>query len=304
MSEKKIIEVHNLSKEYKLGMVVENVSFDIERGGIYGLVGPNGAGKTTIMKMLGGLVIPTEGTISMFGNSDRQNLEAARRRMSFMIEIPYVKKDHNARYNLERTRILKGIEDKNRIDEILDMVGLSDVSSKKIVKKYSLGMQQRLGIANALLHQPEVLILDEPTNGLDPEGIVEIRNLLLKLNREEKITILISSHILSELSLLCTDYLFINHGRIIKSISDDNLKKECSGAVHIHTRDDESAVDVIKTRYPDLQPEITDYMIIIPEAKDIVYELSKLLYDNGIVPVHISVETQDLEEYYLSLLAK
>lgn len=304
MENNNIIEVKNLSKEYKLDMVVDDVNFSIRQGGIYGLIGPNGAGKTTIMKMLGGLVIPTAGQIMMYGKTTEAELGRARHRMSFMIEIPYVKKDYNARYNLERTCIMKGITDKKRIDEVLRLTGLADVSKKKAVKKYSLGMKQRLGIANALLHEPEVLILDEPTNGLDPEGIVEIRKLLLKLNEEKNITILISSHILSELSHMCTDYLFINHGKITGQISSEELKRSCMDALIIHTDDDEKAVRVLKERDESADILIEENRIRIPNGQENTYEISRCLIDNGLVPLHISEQVKDLEQYYLSMLGE
>ena len=202
-----LIDVKNLDKQYIKHKAVNNVSFQIRKGMICGLVGPNGAGKTTIMKIMGGLVIPTGGTISIYGNSDEKSLSKARSRMSFIVEIPYAKEKMTAYENLEIQRIQKGIPDKNRIKEVLELVNLTD-TGKKPVQNFSLGMRQRLGIATALLSKPEIMVLDEPINGLDPEGIVEIRKLLLKLNREEEITMIISSHILSELSLLCTDYIF------------------------------------------------------------------------------------------------
>ena len=219
MSGEIVIDVKNLTKQYRKQIVVEDAGFQIRRGSICGLVGPNGAGKTTIMKMLGGLVIPTDGTISLFGGTSEQALAQARGRMSFMIETPYAKQELTAQQNLEKQRLQKGIPDQTRIEEVMNTVGLAEVGQKK-VKEFSLGMKQRFGIANALMVKPEVMILDEPVNGLDPEGIVEIRELLKKLNQEQEITILISSHILSELSLMCDEYLFINQGRILKQLTE------------------------------------------------------------------------------------
>lgn len=220
-----VIAVEQLSKEYKFGMAVDGVSFQIRKKGIYGLVGPNGAGKTTIMKMLGGLVHPSAGTIHMYGDAGELKPEQARRHMSFIIEQPYLQQGATAYQNLEKMRLMKGLPDKERIHQVLELTGLGNVNPKKHVRKYSLGMKQRLGIAGALLSEPSVLILDEPINGLDPEGIIEVRELLLNLNRERGVTMLISSHILTELSHLCTDYLFINHGRIVKSITHEELKE-------------------------------------------------------------------------------
>ena len=177
---KTIIEAKNLTKQYMKQKAVDDVSFAIKEGMICGLIGPNGAGKTTIMKMLGGLVLPTEGSLSLFGGSTEEELAKARSRMSFMIETPYAKEKMTARQNLEKQRLQKGIPNKERIDEVLEIVWLTD-TGKKPVQKFSLGMRQRLGIANALLTKPEIMGLDEPVNGLDPEGIVEIRELLLKL---------------------------------------------------------------------------------------------------------------------------
>lgn len=224
----KVIVVEHLSKEYRHGMAVDDVSFEVVRGGIYGLVGPNGAGKTTIMRMLGGLVHPTSGTLHLYDKQSETSLEEARKQMSFMIETPYLRKNGTAYQNLEKMRLIRQLPDNESIDEVLQLVGLSDVPKKKKVGKYSLGMKQRLGIACALISKPSVLVLDEPINGLDPEGIIEIRELLLKLNREQGTTILISSHILTELSQICTDYLFINHGKIVKQVSHEEMELEAA----------------------------------------------------------------------------
>ena len=198
-----LIDVKNFEKQYMKKIVVKDASFQVKKGMICGLVGPNGAGKTTIMKAMGGLILPTKGTISLFGETDEKGLAHSRSRMCFMIETPYAKQDMTARENLEKLRLQKGLPDKSKIDKVLEMVGLAD-TGKKPVKEFSLGMKQRLGIAGSLMSDPEIMVLDEPVNGLDPEGIVEIRELLLKLNREQEITIVISSHLLSELALLCT----------------------------------------------------------------------------------------------------
>lgn len=297
-----IIEVKNLTKQYMKQQAVKNASFKIEEGMICGLIGPNGAGKTTIMKMLGGLVIPTEGTISIYGKTNEEELVRARQRTSFMIETPYAKEKMTARENLEKQRIQKGIPDKNRIDEVLKIVGLEN-TGKKMVKNFSLGMRQRLGIANALLTKPEIMILDEPINGLDPEGIVEIRELLLKLNREEHITIIISSHILSELSLLCTDYVFINHGEIIQTVSASELKNICREYYHIHTDNDSLAVAVLQEKLGLTQFEVErDGSIRLYENLGNIREISKTLFENGIVPVILNINEANLEEYYMNMV--
>lgn len=299
-----VIELKNISKQFKTQMAVDNVSFEIEQGSIVGLVGPNGAGKTTIMKMVGGLAIPTTGEISIFGETSENGLCHSRSRMCFMIETPYAKQNLTARQNVEKQRIQRGIPDKKRTDEVLKLVGLEN-AGKKEVKKFSLGMKQRLGIAIALLTKPEVMILDEPVNGLDPQGIVEIRNMLLKLNKEEHITIVISSHLLSELSLLCTDYLFINKGQIIKKISAPDLEKECRQYLHLHTDNDEMAVAILadKLGIGKIDAGKKDE-IRIGERMDEARLISKTLSDNGVIPVEMFIKEVTLEKYYMDLVGE
>ncbi len=299
-----LIEVKNLEKQYMKQKAVNNASFQIKEGMICGLIGPNGAGKTTIMKMLGGLVIPTGGEISIYGGKTEAELAKARRRMSFMIETPYAKEKLNARENLEKQRIQKGIPDKKRIEEVLEIVGLKDVGKKR-VKAYSLGMRQRLGIANALLTKPEIMVLDEPVNGLDPEGIVEIRELLLKLNREEHITIIISSHILSELSLLCTDYVFINKGEILQTISANELKHICKEYYHINTDNNPLALAVLSEKLGITQAEVEkDGSIRLYERLDEIREISKTLFENGVIPTTLNINEANLEQYYMNMVGE
>ena len=297
-----IIEVKNLEKQYMKQKAVDDVSFQIKEGMICGLIGPNGAGKTTIMKMLGGLVLPTGGTMSLFGGSSEEELAKARSRMSFMIEVPYAKEKMTARENLEKQRIQKGIPNKERIDEVLEIVGLTD-TGKKPVHKFSLGMRQRLGIANALLTKPELMVLDEPVNGLDPEGIVEIRELLLKLNREEHITILISSHILSELSLLCTDYLFINKGKLLESVSTRDLKRICKEYYHIGTDNNSLALTILQNKLGVTEFEVErDGSIRLFERLDEAHTISKTLYESGVVPTVLHMNEANLEQYYMNMV--
>lgn len=299
-----LIELKKLKKQYMKQAAVNDVSFQIKEGMICGLIGPNGAGKTTIMKMLGGLVLPTEGDISIFGSSDEKGLARARSRMSFMIETPYAKEKMTARQNLEKQRIQKGIPDKKRIDEVLKIVGLEN-TGKKHVKNFSLGMRQRLGIAIALLSKPEIMVMDEPINGLDPEGIVEIRELLLKLNREEHITIVISSHILSELSLLCTDYIFIHHGELMQSVSADELKKLCKEYYHIHTDNDERAVAILHERLNASSYDVEeDGSIRLYEQMDNLVNVSKTLYEGGVVPITLNINEANLEKYYMDMVGE
>ena len=299
-----LIDIKNLEKQYMKQKAVKDASFQIEKGMICGLIGPNGAGKTTIMKMLGGLALPTGGSISIFGETTEKGLAKARTRMSFMIETPYAKEKMTARENLEIQRIQKGVPDKKRIDEVLEIVNLTD-TGKKPVKNFSLGMRQRLGIANALLTKPEIMVLDEPINGLDPEGIVEIRELLLRLNREEHITIIISSHILSELSLLCTDYIFINHGEILQTIPADELKKICKEYYRIDTDNNSLAAAVLENKLGLTQFDVDrDGTIKLYEGLDDIRNVSRALFENGVIPTTLAMNEANLEQYYMNMVGE
>ena len=297
-----IVDVNGLTKQYGKTKALDDVSFQIKKGSIVGLIGPNGAGKTTIMKIMGGLVFPTKGSLSMYGASDDKGLNHARSRMSFMIETPYEKEKMTARENLEKQRLQKGIPDKRRIDEVLEIVNLQD-TEKKIVKNFSLGMRQRLGLANALLGKPEFMVLDEPINGLDPEGIVEIRELFRRLNKEEGITIVISSHILSELSLLCSDYIFINHGQIKGVFSAEELKDACSEYYHIDTDNNEKASSIL-TNVCGIQKleALEDGSLRIYDGLDDLRSISKALYEGGVIPTGLSMNEVSLEEYYMKMV--
>ena len=299
-----LIDVKNFEKQYMKKIVVKDASFQVKKGMICGLVGPNGAGKTTIMKAMGGLILPTKGTISLFGETDEKGLAHSRSRMCFMIETPYAKQDMTARENLEKLRLQKGLPDKSKIDKVPEMVGLAD-TGKKPVKEFSLGMKQRLGIAGSLMSDPEIMVLDEPVNGLDPEGIVEIRELLLKLNREQEITIVISSHLLSELSLLCTDYIFIRKGEIIKKISAEELSNECHDYFLIRT-DNDSLVPAIlqnKLNITDISVEKSGAVRVYEKTDDLRL-ISKTLYENGIIPVELHMHDANLEQYYMNLVGE
>lgn len=299
-----IMRVSGLTKQYMKNTVVKGAEFEIKKGMICGLVGPNGAGKTTIMKMLGGLVLPTEGEIDIFGEKSESGLAHSRSRMSFMIETPYAKQDMTAKENLEKLRLQKGLPDKSRIDEVLKLVGLEDTGNKP-VKNFSLGMRQRLGIAGAMLSKPEIMVLDEPVNGLDPEGIVEIRELLLKLNNEEHITIMISSHLLSELSLLCTDYIFIRRGEIVEKISAEELNRKCHEYYHIHTDNDAMLPAVLENKLGIKDFAVQkDGTVELYERIDEMRIISRTMFENGIIPLELHVHDANLEEYYMKMVGE
>lgn len=294
-----IMEAKALTKQYGKQKALDNVNFKVREGSIVGLVGPNGAGKTTAMKVMGGLVFPTEGSISIYGETSEKGLCHARTRMSFVIETPYAKENMTARENLEKQRLQKGIPDKKRIDEVLEIVNLTD-TGKKPVKNFSMGMRQRLGLANALMSKPEFMVLDEPINGLDPEGIVEIRELLKKLNKEEKTTIIISSHILSELSLLCTDYIFVDHGRITGELSSEELERECCEYFRINTVNNEKASAILINECGIGELEATeDGKLKIYDGLDRIEEISTALYNGGATPIELCRNAVNLEEYYM-----
>ena len=299
-----VIEVKDLNKQFMKNKVVKDANFAIKEGSIVGLIGPNGAGKTTIMKMLGGLVLPTSGTITIFGKTKESELVESRQRMSFIIETPYAKENFSAKENLEKNRLQKGIPNKEVVEETLQLVGLEN-TGKKAVKNFSLGMRQRLGIATALMSKPEIMVLDEPINGLDPEGIVEIRELLLKLNRERHITIIISSHILSELSLLCTDYIFIHHGEIIKKITAKELAEECKQYYRIHTDNDSLALNCLQEKLQIRNVDVAeDGSIRLYEKLDDIKTISKTLFENGVIPLELGMNEANLEEYYMQMVAE
>ncbi len=220
--EEEILKLENVSKRYKEKCALKNCNLSINKGRIYGVVGPNGAGKTTLFKLILSLITPSDGKIYIDGN---ENTAKSERKFGALIEAPYINMNMTAYQNMRYMQILNGKNDKEKINEVLELVGLADVKNKK-AKKFSLGMKQRLGIAMTLVNDPDVLILDEPMNGLDPEGMIEIRNMLLKINENNGVSIMISSHILAELDKLVTDYIFIKDGEILLENSRDNIQED------------------------------------------------------------------------------
>ncbi len=217
---KEVIKIQDLHKSYGKEEVLKGINISLEKGKVYGLIGPNGAGKSTLFKVLSGLTGFDSGEIIINGSSD---ITLERKKISFMIEQPYMDNDLSARENLELVSYIRNVSDDN-FDKVLSCVGLGEVGKKK-TGKFSVGMKQRLGIAMALVSKPDILVLDEPINGLDPIGVRDIRELLKKLNSELGVTIVISSHILSELENIASDYIMINKGQIIDEISSEKIKK-------------------------------------------------------------------------------
>ncbi|MBQ2053724.1 MAG: ATP-binding cassette domain-containing protein [Eubacterium sp.] len=291
-----VMELEGLTKTFGKKTAVDNFSLKIEKGHICGLIGPNGAGKTTIMRMMAALTEPDSGEMKFFGST---NLDEARSRMSFIIEEPYMEHSMTARENMQYLRFIRGVADESRIDMLLDFVGLKDVGKKK-VGKFSLGMRQRLGIAMSLLAKPEFMVLDEPINGLDPEGIIDVRKMLLKLTEEEKITILISSHILKELSELCTDYAIVNHGKLIEKLSHEELLLKTKTFIGLRTNDIGRTCTVLEgslgIRNYKVSPENE---IMIFERLEDLERISSIVTQNNLTITKINVEGESLEDYYI-----
>lgn len=293
-----ILRLEQLSKKYGKATIVDQFSLYAEKGHICGLIGPNGAGKTTVMKMMAGLTTPDAGTIRYF--DDNTGFDEARRRMSFMIEAPIIDPGMTARENMEYVRYARGVPREEKIGEVLEFVGLSD-TGKKLARNFSLGMKQRLGIGMALLTEPEILVLDEPVNGLDPEGIVDVRHLLKKLAEERGVTILISSHLLSELSELCSDFTLINHGKLIESFTAEELQQKCRTRLCIRTNNIEQTAALLENKL-----SIREYKAVHGEELHLyerlgeVETISKTITDSGLILTKLVSEGESLENYYLS----
>src|SRR5690625_1074245 len=231
-----ILRTNNLSKQYGNDFALENINVSIKKGEIYGFIGQNGAGKSTLLRLVTGLAFPSSGSIELFGNDNSNKLTDAEKRMGAIIENPALFPNMSAYENLEVHRLQKGIPGKECIFKTLELVGLKDTGKKKS-KNFSLGMRQRLGLGIALLSDPEFLILDEPTNGLNPMGIIELRELIKKLNRERGLTVLISSHILSELHQLATTFGIIHKGILLEELSSKELDEKCRQHLRIKVDD-------------------------------------------------------------------
>ena len=296
-----ILRINNLTKTYGAKTVLDDVSFEIERGKIYGFIGENGAGKTTAIRAITGLSPIDHGSIELFGKLDAKGLAEARRNMGCLVERPILEQNKTARQNLMSQQLLYGNNDKANIDKLLTRVGLGDVKNKK-VKDFSLGMKQRLGIAISLINSPEILILDEPVNGLDPMGMVGVRELLQSLCRDDGITIVISSHILAELYQLATDYIIISHGRIISTLSRNELDDLCTTHIIMETEHNDKALTVLVNNGISTVDK-DEESIRISGSVDTRY-VAQLMYENKILVTHLAKHERTLEEYYIELLGR
>ena len=294
-----ILRTNNLTKKYKDFTALNNANITINKGDIYGLIGRNGAGKTTLMKVITTLTNKTNGEFYLFDKDD-SDLTETKRRIGCLIENPAFFENLTAYQNLKYYAIQKGIVDYSQIDKVLDLVKLSDSKNKKF-KTFSLGMKQRLGIAFAMLDNPDFVILDEPINGLDPMGIVEIRELLKKINKEKDMTILISSHILSELSELATTYGIISNGKLIEEITAKQLSEKCRQYIDLKVDDTARAVILLERELGISDYEVLeDSNIKVFSNLDNVGEVNSLLSRSGIIVESISVKGENLEEYFMN----
>ena len=295
-----VLTTDALSKQYGHFKALNNFSIHVPKGAIYGFVGKNGAGKTPLIRLICGLQEPTSGQYTLYGaGSGGAKIAQSRRRMGAVVETPSIYLDMTAQDNLKEQYRILGLPSFDTIPELLRLVGLEDTGKKK-AKNFSLGMRQRLGIAIALAGDPDFLVLDEPANGLDPQGIIEMRELILKLNRERQITVLISSHILDELSRLATHYGFIDRGHMIKEISAPELEAACRKCVRVEVTDTgalSKVLDQMELEYEILSDSQADIFASV-NVTALVLELAEMNCE----VLSMNIRDESLESYYVSLV--
>lgn len=295
-----VLETDALSKQYRHFKALDNLSMHVPKGSIYGFVGKNGAGKTTLIRLICGLQKPSAGQYSLYGiSSSTKDIVKSRRRIGAVVETPSIYLDLTAEQNLRQQYLVLGKPSFDGIGELLELVGLSDTGRKK-AKNFSLGMRQRLGIAVALAGEPDFLVLDEPVNGLDPQGIVEVRELILKLNCERQITVLISSHMLDELSRLATYYGFIDHGHIVKELSAADLEAACRKCIRVEVTNTQILAFVLDRMG-------MEYVVQSDTLADIygtvrVSDLAAQLAKEQCELIRMSERDESLESYYIRLI--
>ncbi|MBO5245810.1 MAG: ATP-binding cassette domain-containing protein [Eubacterium sp.] len=297
-----ILQTTGLTKKYGSQSAVNRISMQVERGAIYGLIGKNGAGKTTFMKLITGLANATEGEITLFGKT---GVAAAsqQKRIGLLIENPGIYGNLSAFENLKLKAIGMGVYRKEKIDEILRLVGLADVGRKK-AKQFSLGMKQRLGIGLALIGSPDFLILDEPINGLDPQGILEVRRLIERLNKEYKITVLISSHILEELYKIVTHVGIIDRGELLIQLTKEELEDKCAKKLVITTEQTDKAAVVLEKMNVRQYSVIDAKTIYAYECLERIREINAELVKADVPVLEIRSQNESLEEFFLELIER
>lgn len=295
-----VLKTNNLSKTYGHFKALNGLSMNVPKGAIYGFVGKNGAGKTTLIRLICGLQEPLSGDYTLYGRkSTDKEIANSRKRMGAVVETPSIYLDMTAVDNLKQQYRILGLPSFDGLNDILKLVGLCDTGKMK-AKNFSLGMRQRLGLAIALVGDPDFLVLDEPVNGLDPQDIIEIRELILKLNHEQQITILISSHILDELSKLATYYGFIDNGHIVKEISAAELEAACRKCVRIEVSDTKAlthVLDRMNFNYKILSDTQADVF-----AKIKISQLTSALMEENCEVMSMQERDESLESYYISLI--
>ena len=299
---KYILETESLSKKYGNKKALDNVSIHVEQGAIYGLVGRNGAGKTTLMKIICGLIGKSAGTYSIFGKTGSE-IDVLKQRVGLLIESPGIYEEFSALTNLKLKCRLLGIRGNEEPERLLKMVGLED-TGKKPAGQFSLGMKQRLGIGIALAGKPDIVVLDEPINGLDPQGIIEIRDMIRKLNKENGTTFIISSHILDELSKIATKYGVINYGKLVEEITADELFARCESRIELVT-DNAPAATAILEKIGFTQYSVSDEgRIYIYEQFDRTADITLALAAQGVVTMEIVKKLESVENYYMKLVGE
>lgn len=302
--EKEILKVSGMTKLYQGKTALNHVSLSIRQGQICGLVGNNGAGKTTLMRMITGTSFWDSGSLVLFGKEQNQKATRERKRLGTLLETPVFFENMSGRQNLEYYRIQLGIPGKQCVEELLNQMGLSDAAEKK-VRGYSMGMKQRLGIALALLNHPDFLILDEPINGMDPKGIIEVRNILTRLNQEKGVTMLISSHILAELTNLATHFCFMDKGKVLEEISRESLEEKCQAYLEVRTTDGEKMSVLLEQNFPKMKYRVYPQNVIhVYEKMDKAQEISQLAVENGVGLLGLTQKTVDLENYYMNMVGQ
>ena len=298
-----ILKTNLLTKQYRQQRAVDGVSVSIERGSIYGLIGRNGAGKTTFLRMIAGLAAPTSGDIELMGyHSADGTIHNAYEKIGALIEQPGIYRNMSAFENCRLKAICHGIYSEDYIHAKLALAGLQNVGNKT-VGNFSLGMKQRLGIAMATIGEPEMLILDEPINGLDPQGIIEVRDIIHRINREKNITILISSHILEELSKLATHYGIIHNGRLIEQLSHDELLEKCTARLEIVSDSAENTARVLNNLGCHYSV-IDQRTVFVNDCIEKSAAINKALVTSGIEVESLCKRSQSLEDYFISLISR
>jgi len=300
-SEEKVIEIFGLTKRFKDVLAVNELNFTVNRGDVFGFLGPNGAGKSTSIRMILSLITPTSGTIKIFGKTLKENRKEILANVGAIVEKPDFYQYLPAIKNLEILAKISGKEvSQKRILELLELVGLMDRAKSK-VKTYSHGMKQRLGIAQALLHNPELIVLDEPTTGLDPQGMKEIRDLIIRLSKEEKKTIFLSSHILSEIEIVANRMIIINKGSKIVEGEVSELLNSSTLKVTFEVENTAAVIKILEgTRWDRIIESITENKFVISIEQSAIPILNKYLVENGVM-VNAIIPVRSLEEYFLTI---